>query len=133
MVVWKDLYNIGVPAIDGQHQKLFGIANEIDQLLNNELIIDKYDQIIAIINELREYTIDHFAAEEAYMLTVKYPRFLSHKVLHTDFVEKINSIDLEQIDNEQNTYLKSILNFVIEWLVDHILKEDKLIALPANK
>ncbi|WP_371378070.1 bacteriohemerythrin [Sporomusa aerivorans] len=132
MVLWKEDYCIGVTAIDEQHHRLFDIANEIDRLLNNELIIDKYDQIIAIVSELREYTVRHFAAEEAYMLEVKYPKFFSHKVLHSDFIEKIDSIDLAQIDNEQNTYLKSILNFVIEWLLDHILKQDKHIV-PAGK
>ncbi|HWR05290.1 hemerythrin family protein, partial [Sporomusa sp.] len=111
-----------------QHKKLFEIANEIDKLLNNELIIDKYDHIVAIVDELRDYTTEHFAAEEAYMIANKYPKFLSHKVLHNEFIEKMGSIDFGQIDNEQNAYLKEILNFVIEWLVDHILKEDKFIS-----
>jgi hemerythrin len=128
MILWKHVYELGIPAIDEQHKKLFEIANEIDKLLNNELIIDKYDHIVAIVDELRDYTTEHFAAEEAYMLTNKYPKFLSHKVLHNEFIEKMGSIDFGQIDNEQNAYLKEILNFVIEWLVDHILKEDKFIS-----
>ncbi|MDF2875553.1 MAG: Bacteriohemerythrin [Sporomusa sp.] len=128
MVLWKHVYELGIPAIDEQHKKLFEIANEIDKLLNNELIIDKYDHIVAIVDELRDYTTEHFAAEEAYMLANKYPKFLSHKVLHNEFIEKMGSIDFGQIDNEQNAYLKEILNFVIEWLVDHILKEDKFIS-----
>ncbi|SMD09225.1 bacteriohemerythrin [Sporomusa malonica] len=128
MVLWKDVYELGIPLIDQQHKKLFEIANEIDTLLNNELITDKYDPIVAIIEELRDYTKEHFAAEEAHMLATKYPKFLSHKVLHNDFIDKMNSIDYAQIDNEQNAYLKEILKFVISWLVDHILKEDKLIS-----
>ena len=128
MVIWKHDYDIGIPAIDEQHKKLFDIANAIDKLLNNELMTDKYDHIVAIIEELQDYTSEHFAAEEAYMLANKYPKFLSHKVLHNEFIEKMGSIDLAKIDNEQNAYLKEILKFVIEWLVDHILKEDKLIS-----
>lgn len=128
MVLWKDVYELGIPAIDQQHKKLFDIANEIDALLNNELITDKYDPIVAIIEELRAYTIEHFQAEESHMLATKYPKFLSHKVLHNDFIEKMNSIDFGKIDNEQNAYLKEILKFVIAWLVEHILKEDKLIS-----
>ena len=45
-------------------------------------------------------------------------------MMHNDFVEKIESIDLSKVDNEQNLYLKEILNFVGEWLVEHILVED---------
>lgn len=128
MVKWREDYEIGIDAIDEQHKELFRITSEIYELLNNELITDKYDQIISVIDALREYTIEHFSAEEACMMERKYKKFLSHKTLHNDFIDKINSIDLTQIDNEQNLYLKEILNFVTEWLLDHILREDKLIT-----
>lgn len=133
MVLWKDEFSVGIPAIDGQHKKLFDIANQISELLTNQLLLDKYDQIIAVLNELRDYTVEHFAAEEAYMLQHKYRKFLSHKAIHQEFVEKINAVDLEQIDNEQNLYLKEILNFVTDWLVDHILKTDKHITELSEK
>ena len=128
MVLWKDDYGVGIPAIDEQHKHLFDIANRISELLANELLVDKYDHIIAVLNELRDYTVEHFAAEEAYMLEHKYRKLLSHKALHHDFIEKINTVDLNQIDNEQNLYLKDILNFVTEWLISHILQEDKQIG-----
>lgn len=133
MVLWKDEYTVGIPAIDEQHEKLFDIANRISELLANELLVDKYDHIIAVLNELRDYTVEHFAAEEAYMLKHKYRKFLSHKALHHEFIEKINTVDLNQIDNEQNLYLKEILNFVTEWLISHILQEDKQIGGLAEK
>jgi len=127
MVTWKDEYSIGVTEIDEQHKKLFEIVNRMQVLLCDELILDKYDSIIAIINELKEYTIYHFKTEEEYMIKIGYKKLFSQKVLHHDFVEKINSIDLSQIDNDQNNYLNEILYFVCDWLVTHILKEDKLI------
>ena len=66
----------------------------------------------------------YFKDEEEFMLSHKFPMFLTHKMMHNDFVEKIESIDLSKVDNEQNLYLKEILNFVGEWLVEHILVED---------
>lgn len=128
MVNWKEKYAIGILAIDEQHKELFRLTNEVYALLNDELITDKYDQIIAVIEALREYTIEHFAAEEAYMFEKKYKKFFFHKTLHADFIDKINSIDITQIDNDQNLYIRKILNFVAEWLVNHILIEDKLLA-----
>lgn len=128
MVHWKEDYAIGIPAIDEQHKELFRLTNEVYALLNDVLITDKYDQILSVIDALREYTIEHFAAEESYMLEIKYKKFLSHKALHNDFIDQINSIDLTQIDDDQNLYLKKILNFVTEWLIDHILREDNQVA-----
>jgi len=127
MTKWEDDYSIGVESIDEQHKELFEIANRIYNLLKNELITDKYGKIIEIIDELKSYTIYHFTSEEDYMRSIGYKKFLSQKVAHNDFLAKMESIDIEQIDDGQNTYLIEILDFVSEWLVEHILKEDKLI------
>jgi len=127
MVEWKDEYSVGIEVIDKQHKMLFDIVNRIQALMGDELIFDKYDGIIEIINELKDYTIEHFKTEEDYMLNIGYKKLFSQKVLHNDFVEKINSIDFSQIDNDHNKYLNEILVFVCDWLVMHILKEDKLI------
>ena len=129
MAIWKDEYSIGMPLIDEQHKRLFQIVNRIQVLLSDKFISDKYDGIIEIIHELKAYTIYHFKAEEEYMLKIGYKKLFSQKVAHNDFLEKINSIDFTQIDNDQNKYLNEILYFVCDWLVMHILKEDKLITL----
>lgn len=124
MIKWQDKYALGVAEIDEQHHKLFDIAGQIEDLLNDQFITDKYDDIVAILGELKDYTIKHFKDEEEFMLQNKFPRFLTHKTMHMDFVEKIENIDLSKVDNDQNLYLREILNFVGEWLVEHILVED---------
>lgn len=128
MVIWEDKYAIGVESIDEQHKELFEISNRIFDLLKNDLITDKYDSIIEIIKELKNYTIYHFEAEEEYMKNIGYKKLLSQKVAHNDFLEKMEGIHLEQIDNGHNEYLLGILDFVCEWLVEHIIKEDRLIV-----
>lgn len=125
MVVWKEEYSLGIPHIDEQHRKLFDIANDIYALVANQLVTDKYDQIINIINELKDYTVDHFAAEELYMKEKGFRRLLSHKVAHQDFIAKMNEIDLGALDESQEEHLREILQFVTDWLVQHILVEDK--------
>lgn len=128
MINWSEDYLIGVKSIDEQHKQLFEIANRIYNLLKNRLITDKYDDIIEIIDELKNYTIYHFQAEEDYMESIQYKRFLSQKIAHNDFLEKIETIDLKKIDVNQNEYLINILDFVCDWLVLHIIQEDKLIV-----
>lgn len=128
MIKWKDEYTMGIQSIDDQHKELFEIANRIYELLRNELITDKYSKIVEIIEELKEYTIYHFQAEEEYMKSIGYRKFLSQKVAHNDFLEKMNTIDFEKIDNGHNEYLLGMLDFVADWLVQHIIKEDQLIV-----
>lgn len=51
-----------------------------------------------------------------------------HKIEHKQFIDKIKSIDLNKVDIEQDKYLLDILNFIVDWLVKHILEKDKEIV-----
>lgn len=125
MFEWKDEYETGVPHVDEQHVKLFEIGNNAYDLLTNNLSIDKYDKILAIIEELRDYAIFHFKSEEDYMLSIGYKKFLSHKVQHDEFIKKVNSIDYSRIDYGQNEYILELLQFVHKWICEHILISDQ--------
>ncbi|NPV91338.1 MAG: hemerythrin family protein [Firmicutes bacterium] len=129
MIKWKEEYKVGVEEIDKQHQKLFEIANRAFQLFKNDLLLDKYDQIICVLEELKDYTVYHFKYEEDYMTSIGYKKFLSHKVEHNDFIEKINNVDLNKVDEDQSRYLMDILNFVVKWIEVHILDRDKKIVM----
>lgn len=130
---WKDEYITGVELIDEQHKKLIEIADDLYKLLKNQFITDKYDRIVQILNDLKDYAVFHFKSEEEYMISIGYKKYLSHKVEHDDFIAKINSFDLKEIDESQQRYLIEILEFVIKWIDGHILKRDKLIALEQNQ
>ena len=62
------------------------------------------------------------------MLKNEYRKYLSHKVIHDEFIEEVSKIDLEAMDDNQNEHLLSIINFVVDWISTHILGTYKLIA-----
>jgi hemerythrin len=124
----KPEYYTGISFIDEEHKKLFEIANTAYELLTNEFIPDKYDYIMEVIDELRDYTKYHFDHEETYMNSIKYKRIISQKVSHDDFIDKINGYDSEIVDENQKESLLELLEFLTTWLVEHIYKQDKLIA-----
>ncbi|CAM2966010.1 bacteriohemerythrin [Hathewaya histolytica] len=128
MIDWKDDFVIGVDKIDSQHKHLFKIANDAYDVLKNEFCIDKYDKIIKILEELKEYTIFHFNAEENYMQEIGYKKLFTHKIEHNKFIEKIKNVNLDNIDKDQDAYLLEILEFVVNWIENHILYTDKLIT-----
>lgn len=127
MLVWKDEYAIGVEEIDAQHQHLFEIGNSAYKLLKDDFCIDKYDGVVQVIEDLRQYTKFHFATEEAYMLKINYSRYFSQKVEHDDFIRKLDEIDLLKVDEDPKKYIENILAFIFNWTLDHILQKDKLI------
>ena len=129
MIEWSDKFKTGIEIIDEQHKELFRLFNRVYDLYNNEFIIDKYDQIIAAVEELKEYTKYHFKVEEDYMLSIRYKKFFEHKLKHEDFIRKIDSIDYNIIDYNQQNHLLELLKFITDWIVEHVVTVDKQISL----
>lgn len=128
MYEMKPEYLTGISFIDEEHTKLFSIADECYELLTNQFIPDKYDYIMKVVNELKDYTRYHFKHEEEYMESIGYKRILSQKVAHADFIDKIDAIDTDSIDENQRGALLELVDFLNMWLVEHIFKRDKQIA-----
>ena len=125
--VFTDKFKTGVPIIDEEHQMLFNIIGRIYDAIEIELVHDKFDLILDILDELKEYTSVHFADEEKYMQEIAFEGLAQQKVLHEKFIETLNDVNLDDVDENQAAYLYEVLNFLQNWLVNHILKVDKLI------
>ena len=126
MYEMKPEYLTNIPLIDEEHQQLFDYANQVYDLLHQEFIADKYDNIADILGKLRDYTKKHFADEEAYMESIQYKRLFSQKIQHNAFIQKLEEWDLESIDgsDNQDETIQEMLNFLTDWLIHHILELD---------
>lgn len=128
MYEMKDEFKTGIDFIDEQHARLFEIANEAYTLLKNDFTIDKYDKVIDLVDELRDYTVFHFNAEEEYMDSINYKRRFTQKIEHDAFIKKINEVDYKTIDRDPDKYILELLELLNQWLTGHILHNDKLIS-----
>lgn len=128
MYEFKEEFLTGIEQIDTEHRKLFEIADRLYTLKHEEFIPDKYDNIREILCELRDYTMTHFEHEEAYMMSIGYKKMFTQKSQHDALRELINDWDLDAIDENQDEAIDEILKTVTDWLVNHILNEDKLIG-----
>lgn len=131
MYEFKEEFRTGIELVDKEHAKLFEIADRAYETLMDEFIPDKYDYIVQILNELKEYAGTHFEHEEAYMISIGYRKLFSHKILHEEFLQKVSGYDLSNLDENQKNAIMDILTFLNDWLVDHILREDKQIGKQA--
>lgn len=125
-------YLTGIGQIDDEHRHLFDIIRETNALIHNDLLHDKYDEIVHLLNELREYTKYHFNHEEDYMEKIGYPELDAQLRAHTAFVDKLMDINLEAmdaIDDHQQEYLEELIQFLAGWLINHILKMDTKIGV----
>ena len=127
MYEMKDEYRTGIELIDQEHTRLFEIADELYELIQNEFIPDKYDYIVDVLNGLKEYAATHFKDEEEYMESIQYEGLEAQKRAHAAFIDKLATIDLDKVDEDPQKYMESLIEFLLGWLVQHILYTDKKI------
>ena len=124
-------YKTGVELIDTEHRRLFEIIHDTNDLIHAELLHDKYDEIMHLLVELKDYTEFHFRDEENLMERIHYPEISAQKRAHTAFVERLVEVDLtdlDEMDDNQQEYLIDLINFLSGWLINHILGSDKKIG-----
>lgn len=125
---WDERFNIGVDSIDKAHRKLFSIVHKLIDLSK-----DKSSGQWACaegIKYFKNYAIQHFADEEAYMQSIGYKGYEIHKRLHDDMRYKTLPA-LEKDLTESNYSQEAIHHFIgicVGWLTAHIIIEDRAIA-----
>ncbi|GKU25241.1 bacteriohemerythrin [Clostridium folliculivorans] len=125
MFNWKPEFELGMEKIDNEHKKLFEIANKGYELLKNDFYVDKYDRIMEIIVELRDYAQFHFSAEEEYLASIGYKKLFTHKIEHDSFIQKVSNVNLNDVDSNQDKYVQDLLDFIVIWIKEHIMEKDR--------
>ena len=125
---WNKHFNIGVDSIDNAHRKLFSIVRKLIHLSRDEN--NGQWACAEGIKYFKNYAIEHFADEEAYMRSTGYKDYEIHKRLHDDMRYKTLPA-LEKELSESNYSQESIHHFLgicLGWLTAHILIEDRAIT-----
>ncbi len=124
LLQWSEKLSVGVIEMDRQHRKLVDLVNRLyDAMASGQGDDIKKD----ILTELVMYTKVHFAAEERLMRECGYPQFAAHQVLHEQLTGKVQQL-YEKVQAGQMVPSVSLSNFLKDWLVNHILQQDRKYA-----
>src|SRR5690554_5584983 len=88
MFVWDEIYRVGIPMVDEQHQRLFAIANRFHGAVERG---ETRNALLAIFDELLDYTAYHFAEEEQKMAEIGYPDLEKHRGYHRKLVSLVET------------------------------------------
>ena len=123
-MIWHSKYETGDEQIDSQHKEIFRLVESVI-----ETSYANAGKIDSAMEFLAGYTATHFAHEEKLMDMCKYPLSDMHKKQHYDFVESVVGLMgrvAKESDAERNrTDIESV---VVDWLADHVLGSDKIMA-----
>jgi hemerythrin len=122
IINWKDEFSVGVEEMDNQHKKLFTMIN---RLIEEQKQLTDPKTIAELLTEMTDYAQEHFRAEEYLMAEYGFNRKVEQEKQHQAFIDKTISF-YSASDIGPNILSNALLDFLSEWLVDHILKEDMM-------
>ncbi len=113
--------SVKIKSIDDQHSKLFDLINDFYDNIKNR---SNVENILGLINGMKEYTQSHFKTEENFMLQLNYPYYDAHKNEHDIFISKITTVE-DKIRSGKLVVSFEITGFLRDWLKNHIQVTDK--------
>ena len=122
-VLFTDDLLTGNATIDVQHKGLF---DQMDKILDSVIAGKSRQEIYKLIQFLEDYTASHFKAEEALMKSHEYKDISFHQAQHERFTRELSKYK-KQLDTNKPELkqISVILSSLQEWLVDHVMQEDK--------
>lgn len=124
---WNKNFEVGVPLIDAQHQKLVELLNVLAGHLAYQSDVPTLNNVF---NDLAEYAIYHFQAEERvwHSFFPEDPWETKHKEDHRRFLATVNRIMGGKTSRPLDQLIEEILTFLTQWLAFHILDTDMRMA-----
>jgi len=120
LIEWNDSFALGVQQFDEHHQHLIGLLN---RTYDDFTACTPSDSLGDVLDELIEYAIYHFAAEEYWMNENSYPKLAEHRAEHDRFSSRV--VEMQKDFHAGRTALTlEVLSFLKNWLTNHILQSD---------
>ncbi|MBS7326419.1 MAG: bacteriohemerythrin [Thiopseudomonas sp.] len=118
---WSQDLEIGIGEVDEQHQWLVNLTNQLHAQMNDGQLNPQ--RIGDTLEQLMDYTMNHFIAEEELIKRHGYPGTDEHIRQHNAFCQQIMALQDrheagETVGNEAVDLLKN-------WLLNHITRIDK--------
>lgn len=126
LIEWKPQFEIGIPLIDAQHQKLVELCNVFYQELMKNKVTGTPKWETSLKNALHEcvdYVKKHFHDEEALMKLSGYEDYDKHVKIHEMFIKKVLETN-NSFDSATFSTAFDFVRFLYEWILSHIGHED---------
>lgn len=126
IMYWTPEIAVGSDLIDNQHRSLIERVNCLVAAIEEGR---EEEEIARLFDFLKEYTQEHFTAEERLMRDSCYPESEGHAAEHRVFCEKIADLEGRMTAEGMTRVLKRDFDeTVIDWLFDHICRTDRALG-----
>jgi hemerythrin len=121
LIRWSEKYSVNVRVIDAQHRQLIVLINT----LHDAMMSGTSDEVkAAVLTGLVGYAKKHFTAEERLLSTQNYPEYAAHRAAHEVLTQQVEDM-ARRFHQGQTTLTVELMDFLRDWLVNHIMGTDK--------
>lgn len=118
---WGPDFVLGIQEIDDQHHRLVDLVNQLNAAMKSG---QGAAQLGQIFEELKEYTVHHFANEEAMFEEYGYPGTVGHVAEHKKLVNQVLELEAK-FKSGKAALTNDVMKFLKDWLAGHIQGVDK--------
>jgi len=122
---WNINFATGIKSIDEEHHEIVKMITKLQDSLDDGLVTH---QLGMVLKDLVNYTKYHFSSEENFMSQIHFPGLEIHIKFHKELTENIIKILLNLKEGKTITSI-DLIEFLKNWLTNHIINEDKKIGI----
>jgi hemerythrin len=122
LMTWTEKMSVGVEVLDNDHKKLVDMVNTLFDGIQGG---HGKEAVGKILDGLIAYTVEHFNREEAFFAKTGYPDAAAHKAQHEDLCKQVVDVQQKFKSGATPTLSLEVMNFLKNWLVNHIQGTDK--------
>jgi|GEM_PF-721979 len=86
---WRKEMSVGNAWIDHDHKYLLCLINTVELALKAG---DQEEFLIYTLDQLQDYTVEHFGREERIMRKIQYPKYAAHKSQHQELLKTLETL-----------------------------------------
>ena len=122
LMVWNEKMSVDIASVDEQHKTLLEMLNDLfDGVQEGKA----QETLATVLDGLIAYTTAHFQFEEEHFVQTGYPDTAAHKAEHDALTKQVLEIQARFKDGATGTLSLEVLNFLKNWLLNHIQVSDK--------
>jgi hemerythrin len=118
---WRQEFSVRNELLDTQHKTLLEMLNT---LYDAHQAGRSGEHAESILERMMRYAEKHFYSEETLLRKHGFPDQEEHRALHQHFIRNVMDFRQQNVRGETGIG-DAILHFLVEWLVNHILEEDR--------
>jgi hemerythrin len=126
---WSNEFNVGIEEIDGEHRKLLELLNQLHDAAKTG---DGREVLGRVLDGLMHYVDYHFTHEEEFFLRTNYPGYERHRRQHQALTVTVREIRDDFQLGGADALPQQVLDFLKNWLFEHILGSDRAFGVYFN-